>query len=208
MFLMLGILVFPSRLLGVAPVGLAIALTIALVTRPLVVAVCLLPFRYRWREVLYIGLVGLRGAVPIVLATIPVMAGVSGATNLFNIVFFVAATGAVLPGAIVPYVTRVLGLEANGPPKPRTTIEIDIDSGAGSIELRSYFVTAHVAVAGSTLREIPFPEGASVTVVERESELIPPNGALRLEPGDHVFVLSRRDDRPFIDLLFGVAEDG
>jgi cell volume regulation protein A len=206
MFLILGVLVIPSRLLAVAPVGLAIALTIALVTRPIVVALCLMPFRYRWREVLYIGLVGLRGAVPIVLATIPVMAGVPGATNLFNVVFFVAAMGAVLPGAVVPWVTRTLGLEANGPPKPRTTIDIDIDSGGGSIELHSYFVNAHVAVAGSTLSEIPFPEGASVTVVERKSELIPPNGALRIEPGDHVFVLSRREDRPFIDLLFGVAD--
>jgi cell volume regulation protein A len=207
MFLMLGVLVFPSRLLGVAPVGMAIALTIALITRPMVVALCLLPFRYNWREMLYVGLVGLRGAVPIVLATIPVMAGVPDARNLFNVVFFVAAMGAILPGAIVPYITRLLGLESNEPPRPRTTIEIDVESGVGSVELHSYFVNPHVAVAGSTLKDIPFPEGASVTVVERESELIAPHGALRLQPGDHVFVLARRQDRPFIDLLFGVAED-
>jgi cell volume regulation protein A len=206
MFLMLGLLVFPTRLIGVAPVGLAIGLIIAIIARPVVVALCLLPFRYNWREVLYIGFVGLRGAVPIVLATIPVMAGVPGARELFDVVFFVTVVGAIIPGATVPYFTRLLGLEAKGPPRPKTTIEIDAQSTSG-VELHSYYVTASLAVAGACLRDIPFPEGASVTVIEREGDLIAPNGALELQSADHVFVLANRSDRGFIELLFGVAED-
>ena len=78
MFLILGLLVFPSRLVEVAGLGLGLALALAFVVRPLVVALCLLPFRYPWRETAYIGWVGLRGAVPIVLATYPVLVGAAG----------------------------------------------------------------------------------------------------------------------------------
>jgi cell volume regulation protein A len=171
-----------------------------------VVALCLLPFRYSWREIVYVGFVGLRGAVPIVLATIPVMAQVSAGRQLFDVVFFVTVVGAIVPGAMVPYITRLLDLEAKEPPRPTTTIEIDAQSESG-VDLRSYYVQASLAVAGATLREIPFPEGASVTVVERKGALIPPSADLALEPGDHVFVLANRSDRAFIELLFGVAED-
>ena len=206
MFLLLGLLVSPSRLVSVAPIGLGIALVIALIARPLVVALCLLPFRYNWREVLYVGLVGLRGAVPIVLATIPVMASVRDAGELFNVVFFVALVGAIVPGATVPWITRLLGLESKAPPRPQTTIEVESGSATGA-ELHSYYVEATLAVAGAPLREIPLPEGAAVSIIEREGELIAPNGDLQIQPGDHVFVLAARADRPFIELLFGVAED-
>jgi cell volume regulation protein A len=205
MFLMLGLLVFPSRLLSAAPIGLALALTIAFIARPVVVAACLAPFRFPPREILYVGLVGLRGAVPIVLATIPVMAGVDGSRQLFDAVFFVAVVGAMIPGAIVPWITRVLQLESADPPRPENTIEIN-GGRADSATLRSYYVQPTLAVAGVELRSIPFPDGTAVSVIEREGVLIAPNGELRLEPGDHVFVLARPEDWPFVELLFGRAE--
>ncbi len=205
MFLVLGLLVFPTHLISVAGTGIGIALVIALVARPLAVALCLLPFEYTKREILYVGIVGLRGAVPIVLATIPVMAGIDPERKLFEVVFFVAVLGAILPGAMVPYITRLLRIESKEPPRPTTVI--DIESDGGEVELRSYYVEATLAVAGATLREIPFPKDASVTAVERARELIPPNGDLSLQAGDHVFVLARREDRGFIELLFGVAEE-
>jgi cell volume regulation protein A len=189
----------------VAPAGFGIAITIALIARPLVVFVCLLPFQFTRAEIVYIGLVGLRGAVPIVLATIPVMAGADPSRDMFNLVFFVAVVGAIIPGATVARITRFLGLESSAPPRPTTNIEIE--SGSSGVELRSYYVEASLAVAGATLRDIPFPQDAAVTVVERARELIPPNGDLRLQAGDHVFVLARREDRSFIELLFGVAEE-
>jgi potassium/hydrogen antiporter len=91
-------------------VGLVLALLLAFVARPLVVAICLAPFRYPPREIAYVGWVGLRGAVPIVLATIPVMSGAPGARSLFDVVFFVVVVGSFLPGSTVPWVTRKLGL--------------------------------------------------------------------------------------------------
>ena len=96
MFLLLGVLVFPSRLVPVIGVGLAVALVLVFVARPLVVAICLAPFRYPLHETLYVGWVGLRGAVPIVLATIPVMNGAPGSRVLFDIVFFIIVVGSLL----------------------------------------------------------------------------------------------------------------
>ena len=84
-----------------AGIGLGIAALLAFVVRPLVVALCLLPFRYPPREVLYIGWVGLRGAVPVVLATYPVLAGAPGAERLFDLVFFIVVVNALVPGATV-----------------------------------------------------------------------------------------------------------
>ena len=92
----------------------AIAVLLAFVVRPLVVALCLLPFRYPRKEVLYIGWVGLRGAVPIVLATFPVLAGAPGAGRLFDLVFFIVVASALVPGATVAWVTQKLGLQSQG----------------------------------------------------------------------------------------------
>jgi cell volume regulation protein A len=108
MFLMLGLLVFPSRLGVVAFRGTCLALLLAFIARPLVVVLCLLPFRYSWKERLYIGWVGLRGAVPIILATFPVLARVPGNQLLFNVVFFAVVVSSVLPGATVSRVSRWL----------------------------------------------------------------------------------------------------
>ncbi len=111
MFLMLGLLVFPSRLGAVALPGTILALVLAFIARPLVVALCLLPFRYTWKERLYVGWVGLRGAVPIILATFPVLAEVPGSTLLFNVVFYSVVVSGVLPGATVARVSRWLSVQ-------------------------------------------------------------------------------------------------
>ncbi|HUQ45228.1 MAG TPA: potassium/proton antiporter [Gemmatimonadaceae bacterium] len=206
MFLLLGLLVYPSRLLQVAAVGLTLALFLAFVARPLVAMLCLVPFRYRWRDSAYVGWVGLRGAVPIVLATIPVMAEVPGAGMLFDIVFFIVVVGALVPGATVPWMTRLLRVESGAPPPPATVIEVDARAPLGD-ELRAYFVSDHLAVAGATLAEIPFPEGTAVSMLERRGALIAPSGATRIEPGDYVYVIAPAEHRSHVELLFGRAEE-
>jgi cell volume regulation protein A len=110
MFLVLGLLVFPSRLLQVAGTGLALALILSLVARPVAVFLCLAPFRYPWRETLFVGWTGLRGAVPIILAIFPVLAGVDRSKPLFDVVFFVVVVGALVPGGTVGWAARRLGL--------------------------------------------------------------------------------------------------
>jgi cell volume regulation protein A len=206
MFLLLGLLVFPSRLWQVATVGLTLALFLAFVARPVVAMLCLAPFRYRWRDSAYVGWVGLRGAVPIVLAIIPVMAGVQGAHVLFDIVFFIVVVGALVPGATVPWMARLLRVESDAPPPPATLIEVDARAPRGD-ELRAYFVSDQLAVAGATLAEIPFPEGAAVSMLERAGALIAPSGATRIEAGDYVYVIAPVEHRPYVELLFGRPEE-
>ncbi len=206
MFLLLGLLVYPSRVWQVASVGLALALFLAIVARPLVTLLCLAPFRYRWRESAYVGWVGLRGAVPIVLATIPVMANVKGSRELFDIVFFIVVVGAMIPGATVPWATRLLGMASASPPPPKASIEIDARAPLGD-ELRAYFISEQLAVTGALLSEVPFPQGAAVSMLERAGALIAPSGQTRIEPGDYVYVIAPVEHRPHIELLFGHAEE-
>ncbi len=108
MFLILGLLVFPSRLVHVAAPGLGVALVLAVVARPAAVFACLAPFRLPIREIAYVGWTGLRGAVPIILATIPVLGGVPQARELFDVVFFIVVVGSLVPGATVKLATRLM----------------------------------------------------------------------------------------------------
>jgi potassium/hydrogen antiporter len=206
MFLLLGLLVYPSRVWHVASIGLTLALFLAFVARPVVTMLLLAPFRYRWRDSAYVGWVGLRGAVPIVLATIPVMANVAGSREIFDVVFFIVVVGALVPGATVPWAARLLRVESAAPPPPNASIEVDARAPLGD-ELRAYFISPHLAVAGALLSEIPFPQGAAVSMLERAGALIAPSGSTRVEPGDYVYVIAPPDNRPEVELLFGHAEE-
>ncbi len=206
MFVALGLLTFPSRLGAAASPGLGLALFLALVARPAVVLPCLLPFRYSWREAVYIAWVGLRGAVPIILATFPVLAGAPGAQRVFDIVFFVVVVNAILPGGTVKHVTRWLGLGEKATPAPEALLEIQSRAPLRG-ELLSFPIDDALAIAGARIAAIPLPEGASVTLVVRGEELIPPRGATEIRAGDHVYVFCRPADRPYVQLLFGRPED-
>lgn len=206
MFLLLGLLVSPSRLANVAPMGLALALFLALIARPAVVLLILRPFGYPWRDAAFVGWVGLRGAVPIVLATIPVIAGAPASRELFDVVFFIVVVGSIVPGATVTRVARWLGVESSAPPPPSAVIEVDALAPQGD-ELRAYFVSSDLAVCGATLAEIPFPSGAAVSMLERGGALIAPSGNTRLQEGDYVYVIAPSEDRPHVELLFGLPEE-
>jgi cell volume regulation protein A len=206
MFLILGLLVYPSRLLDAAWVGLGLALLLAFVVRPFVVALCLLPFRYPPREVLYIGWVGLRGAIPIVLATFPVLAGAPGAEGLFDIVFFIVVANALVPGATVAWVTRRLGLQSKEPPAAQAVLAIESRQPLQG-ELMSFYIDEALVVAGMPVEELSLPEGSAVTLIVRNNRLLPPIAGTALEPGDHVHLIAQREDRGFIQLMFGRPEE-
>ncbi len=205
MFLVLGLLVTPSHLLHVAWLGLALALFLSFVARPLVVALCLIPFRYPAKEIAYIGWVGLRGAVPIILGTFPVLAGAPGAMFIFDMVFFIVVVNAFIPGATLPWVTRRMGLEVAEPPPPKAVLEIESMQPLNG-ELMSFYVDPALAVTGVKLQELPFPEGAAAALIVRGQELVAPKGQTVLQAGDHVYVFSRPEDKPFIQLMFGRPE--
>ncbi len=205
MFLVLGMLVYPSKLVEAAWIGTIVGLALTFVARPVMVALCLMPLRFPRNDVLYVGWVGLRGAVPIVLATFPVLAGAPGAARLFNIVFFIVVLNAFLPGTTVPWLTRRLELESQEPPPPDAVLTIEsFDRLDG--ELLSYYVDEALPVAGMMLHELPFPDGAAVTMIVRGRELIAPKGDTRLEVGDHAYVLTKPDGVGMVHLLFGHPE--
>ncbi len=206
MFLTLGLLVLPSRLFAVAPIGLAIALWLIFIARPVAVAVCLAPFGYTWREIVYVGWVGLRGAVPIILATYPVLVGLDGAQAIFNIVFFVVVVSVLLQGTTARWVTHRLGLAETSVPPPAAMLEI-VSRQKLSGELISYFIRPEAAVAGIAADEIPLPEGAAIVLVVRGPHLLPAKG-LVIEPGDHVHLLAPRGAKSEIALMFGQREEG
>jgi cell volume regulation protein A len=206
MFLVLGLLVFPSRLVDVAPIGLVLAIILSFAARPLAVILCLLPFRFSVRETFFVGWVGIRGAVPIVLATIPVLSRVEGAEWAFNLVFFMVVVNAIVPGTTVGWVARRLDLAAREMPAPPATVEIESPRPL-SATVRSFYVDRALAVAGADVADLPLPDGSAVTLVARGQELLPPNVATRLEVGDHVYVLMRPEDEPLIRLMFGSPEE-
>jgi len=206
MFVTMGLLVFPSRLLQVAGPGLLVAAFLTIVARPLVVWLSLLPFRiFRPREVAYIGWVGLRGAIPIILATFPVLAGARGAERIFDLVFFVVVMSAILPGATVGPLARRLRLVSDEPPPPQAVLEIDSRQPLNG-DLISFYVDEALPVAGERLANVPFPPSAAVTLIVRGSELLAPRGDTELLPGDHLYVFARDEDRATIQLLLGRPE--
>ncbi|HEV7298758.1 MAG TPA: potassium/proton antiporter [Tepidisphaeraceae bacterium] len=206
MFLMLGLLVYPSKLLPVLWMGLAVGLFLGIVARPLAVLPCLWPFGFGLRDMLYIGWTGLRGAVPIILATFPVLAGVEGAEQVFNVVFFIVVVSSFVPGATIRTVTRRLGLTVPDHPVPAAVLEINSTMPLGG-ELASFYIDESLAVCDAALADITFPDAASIVLIVRDGQLMAPKGNTTLRKGDHAYVFFRQPDRPFIELLFGGPEE-
>jgi cell volume regulation protein A len=203
MFLVLGLLCFPSRLAEVAGSGLLLAAVLVLVARPLAVLVSLWPFGYRWQELVLISWVGLRGAVPIVLATYPGMLGYGEHPELFDVVFFVVLLSVLVQGTALAPLARALGLAQAPPREPSVSLDI-----AALREIDAEIVDLHVGpdspAAGRTLRELEFPPDAAVALVARGRQIVPPRGHTRIEVGDDVFVVLRPTGRRALDRLFGV----
>lgn len=205
MFLVLGLLVYPSRLLDVIWIGLTLGLFLTFIARPLVVAICLIPFRYKQKEISYIGWVGLRGAVPIILATFPVMANVPEASKLFDVVFFVVVVNAIMPGVTLGQITRLFKLDVAEPPAPAAVLEINSMTPLQG-EILSFYIDETLPVTGVPLTRVKFPEGSAIILVVRGEELMAARGYTVLEPGDHVYVFCRPENRPRMELLFGRPE--
>ncbi|HPL63525.1 MAG TPA: potassium/proton antiporter [Syntrophales bacterium] len=192
MFLVLGLLVFPSKLPGVAGVGLAVTAFLMLAARPAAVFVCLAGSRFSLREKIMIAWVGLRGAVPIILATFPLLAGIPLAGHFFNIVFFVVFASALLQGTSVPFFARRLGLEAPLVQRPPYPIECD-PAGRTPCDLVEVTVSGTSPAAGRQLVELGLPEGALIVLVNRGDEFLIPKGNMVLLEGDRLLFLANKE---------------
>ncbi|GAB4439034.1 MAG: potassium/proton antiporter [Chloroflexi bacterium OHK40] len=199
MFLTLGLLVYPSQLLPVAGPGLLLALFLAFVARPLSVAVALIWFRRPLREQLMVAWAGLRGAVPIVLATFPLLAGVPEAGRIFNLVFFIVLVSVLLQGISIAGVARLLGVNDERPHAP------DAHTFVPEVRLNSRVfeavVTPQSPLVGRTIIELGLPRGVLVVQIQRGADAIVPDGATMLEPEDHLLILATPESVTALDAL-------
>jgi cell volume regulation protein A len=192
MFITLGLLVFPSELVRVIPDGFLLAAALIFLARPLGVFVSLAFTQLNLREKAFISWVGLRGAVPIILATYPLIAGVEHADQIFNIVFFVVLTSALVQGASIPLVARWLGVDEVASKKPIYPIEVNPMRGFTD-ELQEITIPANSTCAGKTIVELALPEKLLVILIARNKEFFVPNGGTTLLAGDTLIVLSDKE---------------
>ena len=201
MFMTLGLLSFPSRLWDVAGVTLLIAAVLIFVARPIAVFVCASRFRFSIHELLFLSWVGLKGAVPITLATFPMLAGLPGASVMFDTVFVVVLMSALIQGWTLPAAARFLKLDEPEQRSPPVTLEIsslrDVDG-----DIVDYYVEAGCVAAGCTLKELRLPEGVVVAMIARDHEIIMPKGSSQIKNGDHIVVVLRPALRAHVDQLF------
>jgi potassium/hydrogen antiporter len=196
MFVILGLLVFPSELFTPAILiqGLMISLILILVARPVAVFISTINMQYSQKERVFLSWAGLKGAVPIILATFPLLAGIEDSHQIFNVVFFVVLTSALIQGATIPMLANKLGL--NGPKKtiPMQSLEL-ISLGKADAEMIEYEMESDSAIVGKNLMEIPFPEGTLVNAIIRNGKLIAPTGNTVIMAGDFLYILSGRKNK-------------
>jgi cell volume regulation protein A len=193
MFVTLGLLVFPNELITVTGTGLLIAAFLMFIARPVSVFAVLSFFKFNWREKAFISWVGLRGAVPIILATFPLISGIPQADIIFNIVFFIVLTSAILQGWFLPPVAKVLNLNAPVIKKPSYPIEFNPVENTDT-ELLDFIVPYHSKAAGRTLVQLGFPDDSRVVLIWRNERSIVPSGGTLLEPGDALLILVNKNN--------------
>ncbi len=189
MFLTLGLLVFPSRLVPVAGSGLLIAAALMLIARPVSIFITLPGRRFDIREKLFLSWVGLRGAVPIILATFPLLAQIPQADMMFNVVFFVVLTSVLLQGTTITPLARWLKLDAPVTPKRIYPIEYTPVGGFKS-ELKELAVPPHSPMVGKAIVELGLPDDFLVVLIARQNDFVMPSGGTIIEAGDTLLALA------------------
>ena len=188
MFLTLGLLVNPKEMLSIAPVALLIGLFMIVVARPVSIFACLLPFReISFRARTFVSWVGLRGAVPIIFATYPVVAEIPGADQIFNIVFFITLVSLIFQGMTIAKVARMLHLDL---PEEKTGNEFGIElPDEIDSQLMDQTLTSEMLENGNRLMDMNIPKGTLVMIIKRGEKFIVPNGQLELKVGDKLLYI-------------------
>ena len=202
MFLILGLLITPHQLLPLAVPSLLIATALILIARPAAVLLCLLPFRFAWREQLFIGWVGLRGAVPIILALFPWLAGLENHRLYFNVAFFVVLLSLVIQGWTVAMAARWLKLEVPPTASPAGQ-RIPLDwPGPSGYELVNYRVTAESLAVGRILADVNLPDAVRPAALIRQAQVHECSECGPLQAGDYLYLFAQAADLPLLDQLF------
>lgn len=205
MFLTLGLLVFPSRLVPIIGAGLLSSFFLMVVARPVSVFASLLLARLTYREQLMLSWVGLRGALPIILATFPLLAGTPNAQAIFNLVFFIVLTSTLFQGTSIQWVARRLGVD-----RPAASAPTEADPAYSlrytDCDLAEVAVASDSPVVGKRLVELGMPKAAWVVLIKRDGAFIVASGGTTLQHGDTLLVLA--DDRSLSELRSIVSSAG
>lgn len=189
LFLTLGLLVFPSEVVPVIGIGILISIFLILVARPITVFLCLLPFKTGIREKIFLSWVGLRGAVPIVLATYPLIAGAGKAHMIFNIVFFIALTSVIIQGTSLPHVAKWLHLTIPSELKKRTQTDLVLTEGIKSL-LTQVSIPEGGSVVGRQIIQLGLPKTTLISFILRGNDYVIPDGSTVIEEKDILYILS------------------
>jgi potassium/hydrogen antiporter len=199
LFVVLGLLVFPSELPDVALPGLALALLLMLLIRPAAVWVSTALSDFSARDRTLLGWAGLRGAVPIVLATFALSSDVGERDTIFNAVFVVVVVSTIVQGRTLEWLAGRLGLLSHAPHPPEAPLEV---GSLSKLELVDFAVAPDHAINGAAVRELGLPRSALVAVINRGDDTIPPRGSTIVRAGDRLFVLIPRTMRADLEDVF------
>lgn len=203
MFLTLGLLVFPSRLLGVIGVGIVVSAFLMLVARPISVFSTLAFAHISLREKTFISWVGLRGAVPIILATFPLIAGIHQADMIFDLIFFIVLTSVLLQGTSIPALARWLKVDIPMPSEP----EEAAPEGCLICKLREVRVFEGSSVEGKQIVEAGIPEGVEVLLLGRGEQILTPSGSTILQPDDLLLIAADEAGLSQLETILQPAAD-
>ncbi|WP_417237925.1 potassium/proton antiporter [Bizionia sp.] len=194
LFLTLGLLVFPSQIIPYMGIGLLISLFLIVIARPIGVFLSLIFFKMKMKRRFYISWVGLRGAVPIVFATYPLLAGIDKANMIFNIVFFISVTSILIQGTTLSIVAKWLGVGIPEKQKKLTTTDMLL-AEKPKAEMKELQITSDCYAVNKKIVELGFPKNAIIAMIKRNDSYIIPNGLTKIETKDILIVLA---DKPKI----------
>ncbi len=193
LFLTLGLLVFPSEIIPVIGIGLVISVFLILIARPAGVFSSLLFFKGQKRGKLFISWVGLRGAVPIVFATYPLLAGAEKAHMIFNIVFFISLTSVIIQGSTLSVVAKWLRLTIPESDKQLTQTDIELTDSIKEV-LTEIVLPPDCSIIGKQIVQLGLPKTTFISIIQRDSKFITPSGSTQLEAEDKLFVLTENKE--------------
>ncbi|MET6989884.1 potassium/proton antiporter [Sediminicola arcticus] len=194
LFLTLGLLVFPSQIIPYMGIGLLISLFLIVIARPLGVFISLIFFKMKLKRRFYISWVGLRGAVPIVFATYPLLAGIDKASMIFNIVFFISVTSILIQGTTLSIIAKWLNVGLPEKQKKLTTTDLLL-AEYPKAKMKELLITSDCFAVNKKIVELGFPKNAIIAMIKRDDTYIIPNGLTKIEAQDTLIVLA---DRPKI----------
>lgn len=193
LFLTLGLLVFPKQIIPVIGIGLIISMFLIFIARPFSVFISLIPFKIQQRSRWLISWVGLRGAVPIVFATYPLIAGAEKANMIFNIVFFISITSVLIQGTSLPMVAKWLHLTLPEKLKQRTLADKELYDSIKS-NLTEIVIPKDSSIVGKRIIQVGFPKTSLISFIRRNNKYITPNGSTELKANDKLYILTESSE--------------